>query len=484
MIYPTAFTAIFAAIIFAVLLTRITNVAGLIFIASILHAASVANVFTAQALLTGTPAYGVTPSMLIALFIGFLWLIRISKNRELGIPKHLRQPVGLLTFYVLIACLGSLILPLFFSGTPVHLQISMNGANELPVPLVLTLSNIVQAINLFSLLIVTIYVVGSVSNSIERQRVFFGVGLAGTLVILIGSYEKIALINNWASLVPYLANNPGYSQTPIHPITPTLTRIGLPFSEPSYASAYMASITIGVLAVAIFGRRWWWALPGALLCCLGLANTMGSTGLVTTAIAMTVLIVASVIHSLRQNSNFSQKIRAFFIVSTLTLSSIFGWQAYESASWRPGLNSFVQVHIVSKAIQTEGTRENNNRRAFEIVKETYGLGVGLGSNRASSFLASLLSNTGVLGFGLFIAMLVSLLFRYWKAPTLSDAQIFAAAALPTATLAMALGIPDLNMPMYWGFIILGFVFCPDDEQLKSREITRGELRPQAKRHSA
>jgi hypothetical protein len=46
---------------------------------------------------------------------------------------------------------------------------------------------------------------------------------------------------------------------------------------------------------------------------------------------------------------------------------------------------------------------------------------------------------------------------------LSDAQIFVAAALPTATLAMGLGIPDLNMPMYWGFIILGFVFCPGDE---------------------
>jgi hypothetical protein len=23
-----------------------------------------------------------------------------------------------------------------------------------------------------------------------------------------------------------------------------------------------------------------------------------------------------------------------------------------------------------------------------------------------------------------------------------------------------LGIPDLNLPMYWGFIFLTFVFCP------------------------
>jgi hypothetical protein len=42
-------------------------------------------------------------------------------------------------------------------------------------------------------------------------------------------------------------------------------------------------------------------------------------------------------------------------------------------------------------------------------------------------------------------------------------QIFVATALPTATLAMGLGIPDLNMPMYWNFIFLGFVFCPGYE---------------------
>jgi hypothetical protein len=35
-------------------------------------------------------------------------------------------------------------------------------------------------------------------------------------------------------------------------------------------------------------------------------------------------------------------------------------------------------------------------------------------------------------------------------------------ALFTATIAMGQGIPDLNLPMYWGFIFLGFVFCPED----------------------
>ena len=117
--------------------------------------------------------------------------------------------------------------------------------------------------------------------------------------------------------------------------------------------------------------------------------------------------------------------------------------------------------IVSKAKQQDGARELSNKRALEIVQETYGLGVGMGSNRASSFFASLVSNTGVLGAALFCAMLVSLLWRYVRAPALTDMQIFVAVALPTATLAMGLGIPDLNLPMYWGFIFLAFVFCPE-----------------------
>ena len=40
-------------------------------------------------------------------------------------------------------------------------------------------------------------------------------------------------------------------------------------------------------------------------------------------------------------------------------------------------------------------------------------------------------------------------------------------SLATATLAMSLGIPDLNLPMYWGFVFLAFIFCPEPSPPKS-----------------
>ena len=151
----------------------------------------------------------------------------------------------------------------------------------------------------------------------------------------------------------------------------------------------------------------------------------------------------------------------------LVLSSTWGYQVYQESPRKSKVDEVVIGLIVWKVKLKDGVRELSNKRALEIVKETYGLGVGLGSNRASSFFASLVSNTGVLGALLFSGMLVTLLWRYFKAPKLTDMQIFVAASLPTATLAMGLGIPDLNLPMYWGFIFLGFVFCPEDANLST-----------------
>lgn len=456
MLQPTLITALLTS----ALLARATSVAGLIFVAAVFQASSVLNVVTPKAAITGTVAYGVTPSMVMALVAGMLLLLEIWRQRGMHIPRHLRLPLGLLVAYVLVACLGAWFLPRWFAGTPVHLLVKIYGAEEAPVPLVATLSNAVQAINIVALLVVLLYLLAAVRTPEARQRLVAGVALACTLVVGIGLYEQAAPSLASPSLVPLLANNPGYSQVPLAPMGYVLTRIGLPFTEPSYASAYMAAMTLGVLAVALLGRGWWWALLAALLCAVGLVNTLGSTGLAAAGVAVCVLVPWVVLRALRPTTGLSLRLRAALLCTLLLLASVWGWRSYEAASWRPKVDAMFQGLIVDKAKQTDGVREKTNQRALQIAQETRGLGVGLGSNRASSFFASLLSNTGVLGTALFTAMLGTLLWRYWCAPVLSDMQIFVATALPTATLAMGLGIPDLNMPMYWGFVFLGFVFCP------------------------
>ena len=175
-----------------------------------------------------------------------------------------------------------------------------------------------------------------------------------------------------------------------------------------------------------------------------------------------VFVLWVLVKALLPSTSLSVRLRAAVMCALLLLASTWGYNAYQESAYKPKVEEMVSGLIVNKTKLKDGVRELSNKRALEIVKETYGLGVGLGSNRASSFFASLVSNTGVLGALLFSGMLLTLLWRYFKAPQLSDMQIFVAASLPTATLAMGLGIPDLNLPMYWGFIFLGFVFCPEE----------------------
>jgi hypothetical protein len=199
----------------------------------------------------------------------------------------------------------------------------------------------------------------------------------------------------------------------------------------------------------------------AVLSTLGLLNSLGSTGLAATGVAMAALCLWVLGQALRPSTSLGRRMRAALLGVLLLLASTWGVHMYNQSDIKPRVDGLVNHLIFKKVKSQDGVRELSNKRALEIVQETYGLGVGMGSNRASSFFASLVSNTGVLGAALFCAMLVSLLWRYVRAPALTDMQIFVALALPTATLAMGLGIPDLNLPMYWGFIFLAFVFCPE-----------------------
>lgn len=453
-----------ALLLTCAVLALTTNLAGLLMTSMVLQAGSVLNVLTEAAKATGTQAYGVTVFHAMALVVVAAAAWRFFTTPRPAWPRHLKWPLGLLLMYVVVAVAGAWWLPHWFAGTQVHDLIKMYGVLE-PSPLRWNFGHAVQMVTLLMLLAV----LGSVwllcHSAHDQRRLLSGLALGCALVIVIGGYEQLAPYLKWTSVVPFWANNPGYQQAPLAPAGFVLNRIGLPFSEPSYASAYMAAMLLGTLAMALLGRRWWWWAPAALLCAAGLINTLGSTGLAAAGGAVCLLVVWVVFTALRPAATWSRRWRAALLCALLLVASVWGYRSYDGSALQPHVDGMFQGLIINKAIgyDPRSPRAATNWRALELMEETYGLGVGMGSQRSSSYFASLLANTGVLGVCLFIGMLVTLLWRYWKAPALSDAQIFVAAALPTATLAMGLGIPDLNMPMYWGFIILGFVFCPGDE---------------------
>jgi hypothetical protein len=453
-----AATPLFAVLV-AIAVALSTNLAGLLIISTVFHAASVVNVHMGPPNAQGlTPAYGVTPYLALALLAGILWALRILNTRRLDIPAQVRLPMYFLGAYLVVAWLGAWFLPRWFEGLPVNLLVQRDGIGRLS-DLGPSIANIVQPINLLVHALVLLFFLQSTDGDDHKVRLVVGALWALGLTVGIGLYQQWATTKGLPGWAPLLANNPGYEQAPVAE-KQLWFRIGLPFSEPSYASACLAATTVGCWAVVLLGLRWWWVWLLAACSSVGLLNTLGATGLAAAAAAMTLLWVWVMINALRLDAPWTRRWRAAALGVVLLLASSWGYQAYSVSPLKPKVSETVNNLIIGKAKLQDGVRESSNKRALEIVKETNGLGVGMGSNRASSFFASLLSNTGVLGFVLFMGMLGTLLWRYWQAPRLSDMQIFVAAALPTATLAMGLGIPDLNMPMYWGFIFLGFVFCP------------------------
>lgn len=113
---------------------------------------------------------------------------------------------------------------------------------------------------------------------------------------------------------------------------------------------------------------------------------------------------------------------------------------------------FLQVTVFRKLESSSGVERSSwNTQAWVNFKDTWGVGIGLGSARASSFAMSLLSNLGVLGVALYAAFLLRTLFAAGVVDEQERAIRRAAAWATVAALvpaALAGGYFDLGVMFY------------------------------------
>lgn len=412
--------------------------------------------------------YGVSIYNFVALMVGVRFLSSVFNAGKPIVDLIKNRQVIILSGYILVSIVGAVLLPNIYVGLPVNLLIDMDGANVPPVPLRFSLANIVQSINLVVIYIVLIWILHfskfSNRNLNENKFIRWSIVYGGLVVAgCISIYERLADMFDLYSISTVFVNNPGYNLVAIDPWN-AIRRIAVPFAEPSYASILFSSAMVGMLAIFLLGKNWKMAIAGFLFSTVALFNCLGSTGLAAGAVSAILVLFVSWFNAFSKSVSYSRKIKAlssFLIVIFAASATHWAWQ-YSPYSKK--IDKSIQELVVEKArvdvIEGGGRRYLNNKRAMEIVVETHGFGVGMGSNRASSFFASLISNTGALGFVLFCTMLGSIFWNYYRARILSDSQIYVAVSLATATLGMGLGIPDLNLPLYWGFIFMALLFSP------------------------
>jgi hypothetical protein len=148
-----------------------------------------------------------------------------------------------------------------------------------------------------------------------------------------------------------------------------------------------------------------WRRAGALLVAavaayLGVISTSATFVVAGAAIAL-IVGLASAVGFLLRRTHIS------------AIAGVVGCALVVAAIWiLPIVADFVETTVNEKVNSSSFTeRSSANSMSLGIFLDTFGFGVGLGANRASSFVPTLLSTTGILGTLLFVAAVATLIRR-------------------------------------------------------------------------
>jgi hypothetical protein len=104
--------------------------------------------------------------------------------------------------------------------------------------------------------------------------------------------------------------------------------------------------------------------------------------------------------------------------------------------------------VLNKAESSSGVgRSTANQFALQTFRESGGLGVGVGTTRASSFAATLLATTGVPGFIAFMAFATTLIRQCRRAGDRDSREL--ALGLTGFLIVWLIAIPDVVQALFW-----------------------------------
>jgi hypothetical protein len=317
------------------------------------------------------------------------------RNRSAGVRPRLALPPGapLLVLFLAWTTLVTVVSPVLFDGTAVLAPGAvvpgrLNAGS-------LTTSNIAQVVYLGLGVCVVIFLGRSSRSGPEL------IGLAAGLTTLLSLWRYL---HDGAGLPfpeDFFDNSPAFAYIDSAP--GGLERFRGILSEPA-GLAVSSLVTVSYMlprSLQLSGRRRWAALlVGVAAAYLGVISTSATfvvAGGVTVVIAVVVFLLGFL---LRRTS-----IRA-------TVSVVGCIMVIASVWVLPTVASFVEATINEKVVSSSfNDRSSSNTISYDIFVDTFGFGVGLGSNRASSFFPGLLSTVGLVGTLLFVAVVVGLIQR-------------------------------------------------------------------------
>ena len=465
----TPFGWFYLTIMLCIVVWRRAWLPGFLPLAACLHAPAVVVV----GLDSVHSGYGITPwhATCLLLVATMMFPLRAGLSRLSSIPPATRGLLLGWTAFTVVGVISAFVLPLLFEGVLTYDNQEIENIAQGTKPVELRPGNAAQAGNL--LVAWMVLVCGALALPQRNRSELFlnGFTAAAAVSLFLSASQRLLLV--WG-LDPFQVAahslNPGYDHVLGYLFARDGIRVGWPFSEPSYASAWFASIAISGLA------SWLWLghARGILLLAAGaagLANSFSGTGVMVALLCAAATLGLAIARARAVDRHVVARTRGFCLASLGVLAlAVSVASQLELSHPNVGTRNVAEAAMeylenrLKDPLSSEPSRWQSNVRAAEIVGETYGLGVGLGSNRASSYGFNLASNVGVLGTALFFAALIGgwrALLRLDVAPELRAILL---AGGGTMFLAVNVGIPDLLWPAWWVWPIVGFWVISDADQ--------------------
>ena len=383
------------------------------------------------------PAYALLP---IGLWHGLGLLFRMGRAPERTRQFAMTGRFGLLVLFTVVGVFGALAYPRLFQGMVSVLPPREGLDSGVVVPLRPTGTNYIQSFYLvcnftIAALVYLFHQQGVIT--IESFRRFLWIG--GAVSVTFGCYQLLAHLTGLPWPASFVNSNIGVAQLPEQTML-GVRRMSATFLEPSMLSLHFL-VMVG--AFVFGGRRLLQGMP-FVFALLVSTSSLAYFGLVA------LVIVWSLLDSWRTGARVMRPLLATIACCALAITIdqyFFDGQMVERL-------------IFDKFSSGSGlSRITADQIAVDTFVQSWGLGAGVGSARASSFLATLLATVGLPGTVAFLALIgsiVSVLIR-----DASEEAGFVLYGMLGGVLAWFLSVPDMAMPLVWLFIGFGMQIRAD-----------------------
>jgi hypothetical protein len=386
--------------------------------------------------------FGVSPYYFIGIAILVRNLFDILFNKKFRFARDFSLNFySLLSLLVIISVFSSFLLPSIFNGIEVYNpRLGIDSQLEKRANLNWSPSNLAQCIYIF-LNSVLFFKISQMKNI---NRNFIILEFAAALFILVAFMQ--IFLGFYGINFPYqiFNSNPGYAQLYNQEIF-GFVRVSGTFTEPSTAAAYMSAILALFVAYSFKNKI---SLVRKILYSFVFLSVLLTTS--TVAIICIAVIIAFYCFYYIKRFYTTRKIiptsLIFFLFAVSTgLIVVF---------LSPVLIKIINFALLEKSnTHSFAVRSASDLFSLELLVKTVGLGVGLGSNRPSSFFTYVLSNLGLLGFSIF-SYLISVTLQANRFTTKKTHPFIFAFLI--YLIAKIIAVPDLSDSGFWMIWALAF----------------------------